>query len=99
MLGYLIFDSDILKKEIAELTISKLLTFKIFKRISAEDTEIFIIENQHSNNYILESKRFLLCAVGTLIYNSFKGNDALKMIIEELNCGKNMNICLHIYWL
>jgi hypothetical protein len=91
MLGYLIFDSGVMEKEIAETTISELLTFKLLKNFSMNNTEIFIFKNRYNNNYIMESKNFLLFVVGTLLYNSFKGNDALKMIIEKLNNGKKIS--------
>lgn len=90
MIGYLIFDSNYIAKKTAERTIGLLATFRLLRHIKMQDTEIFFIQNKSANNYILENEKTLLCVTGTFIYGGLRGNDALQLVLEKLDNGKEL---------
>lgn len=90
MIGFIIYDSDLLERERVESSIDRMRTYRIFYKCSINSTDIYLTKNNFSNNYFVDGKRFVLCACGTIIFKGKRGNEALGLILKELTCEKTV---------
>jgi len=90
MIGYLMFDSNLIDVQKAEEVIGRLKTFSMLKKEAIQNTNIYFFQNKQKNNYLLENEEVLLCATGTFIYKNFIGNSALQSVLKKIQEGENL---------
>lgn len=88
MIGYVIVPRDEQWIKKATSIISKLKTFKFFRRLESIDSAALLFKNEYRNSYFYEDQRFSLCATGTIIFKDLSGLEALEAISESLRQGQ-----------
>jgi len=89
MIGYVIVprEEQWIRKGVS--IISKLKTFKFFKRLESDHAAALLFKNEHKNSYFHEDRGFTLCVTGTFIFKDLGGLEALRCISESLSQEEN----------